>query len=118
MVEYQKKDTLCSLVYEHISNNSKPKLSEIHRIMSKPIQRLLLQFNQLSIIQDVLHHHTFKDDDEIQQLILTQCLHSQVLKSLHDDNGHQGLQHIINLLHYKVYWLSMFADTDHLAFTM
>ena len=46
------------------------------------------------------------------KLILPQCLHGQVLKSLHDDNGHQGLQRVMDLLHFKVYWPTMFVDTD------
>ena len=54
----------------------------------------------------------FTDDDETQQLVLPHCLHESVLQSLHDDNGHQGLQRMIELLHSKVYWPSMFADTD------
>ena len=58
---------------------------------SKPIHRLLLQFDRLSLIWGVLHHHTFQDDDKVQQLVLPQCLHDKVLKSLHNDNGHQGL---------------------------
>ena len=65
MAEYQKKDLQLSLVYDRVSKNLKPKLSEIHRIQSKPIHRLLLQFNQLSLIRGVLHRHSFKDDDEI-----------------------------------------------------
>ena len=75
MAEYQKRDTQLSLIYEHIASTSKPKLSEIHCIRSKPIRRLLLQFDHLLLIQGVLHHHTFKDDDEVQQLVLSQCLH-------------------------------------------
>ena len=38
MAEYQKKCTQLSVIYEHVTNNSKPKLSEIHRIRSKPIR--------------------------------------------------------------------------------
>ena len=38
MAEFQKEDTQLSLVYECVANNSKPKLSEIHHIRSKPIQ--------------------------------------------------------------------------------
>ena len=44
MAEYQKKDTQLSHVYECVSSNSKPKLSEIHCVRSKPVCRLLLQF--------------------------------------------------------------------------
>ena len=113
MAEYQKKCTQLSVIYECVANNSKPKLSEIHHILSKPIRHLLLQFDQLSLIWGVLHHHTFADNDEIQQLVLPHCLHQSVLQSLHNDNGHQGLQRIVKLLHSKVYCLSMFMDTDH-----
>ena len=55
----------------------------------------------------------FMDDDETLQLVLPHCLCESVLQSLHDDNGHQGLQRVIELLRSKVYWPSMFADTDH-----
>ena len=113
MAEYQKRCTQLSVVYEYVANNHKPKLSEIHRIRSKPIRHLLLQFDHLSLIQGVLHHCTFTDDDETQQLVLPHCLCESVLQSLHDDNGHQGLQCVIELLRAKVYWPSMFADTDH-----
>ena len=50
MAEHQKRDTQLSLVYEHVVNNRKPKVSEIHCIRLKPIRRLLLQFNHLSLI--------------------------------------------------------------------
>ena len=42
MAEYQKKDTQLSLIYDCVINNSKPKLSEIHRIRSKPIHTLTI----------------------------------------------------------------------------
>ena len=38
MAEYQKKDTQLSVIYECVTNNSKPKPSEIHCIWSKPIR--------------------------------------------------------------------------------
>ena len=38
MAEYQKKCTQLSVIYKHITNNLKPKLSEIHHIRSKPIR--------------------------------------------------------------------------------
>ena len=37
MAEFQKKGNQLSLVYECVSSNSKPKLSEIHHIRSKPL---------------------------------------------------------------------------------
>ena len=68
---------------------------------------------RLSLIRGVLHRRTFLDNDEIQQLVLPLSLRNSVLQSLHDDNGHQGAQRVIELLRSKVYWPSMFVDTDH-----
>ena len=102
-----------SLVYDKVLSKSKPRLSEIHHIRSKPTCWLLLQYDRLSLIRGVLHRHTFKDDDKIRQLILPSQLHERTLKSLHDDNGHQGLQRVLDLLWDKVYWPFMFAYTDH-----
>ena len=99
MAEYQKRDTQLSVIYEYVANNHKPKLSEIHHVRSKPIRHLFLQYDCLSLIRGVLHHHTIKDDDEIQQPILPLLLCNKVLQSLHDDSGHQGCQCVLDLLH-------------------
>ena len=45
MVEYQKRDTQLAHIYECVANNSKPKLSAIHHVRSKPVRRLLLQYD-------------------------------------------------------------------------
>ena len=49
-------------------------------------------------------------------IILPSILCGKVLKSLHDDNGHQGLQHVLDLLHQEVYWPTMFADAEYWLF--
>ena len=113
MAEYQKRDTQLAHVYECVTTNSKPKLTVIYRVKLRPVYRLLLQYDWLSIIRGVLHCRTFQGDDEIQQIILPQCLYDQVLKSLHNDNCHQGLQCVTDLLCGRVYWPTMFTDADH-----
>ena len=45
MAEYQKRDTQLSHVHECVASNSAPKLSVIHHVRSKPVRRLLLQFD-------------------------------------------------------------------------
>ena len=112
MAELQKKDPQLSLVNDKVLSKIKPRMSEIHHIKLKPIRRLLLQYDWLSLIRGVLHCCTFKDNDETQQLILPSQLWHKILKSLHDDNGHQRLQRVLDLLRDKVYWPFMFADTD------
>ena len=51
MAESQKRDTQLYLVYEYVASGHKPRLTEIHRIRSKPIWCLLLQFDCLFLIQ-------------------------------------------------------------------
>ena len=92
LAEYQKRDNQLAHIYECVTNQSKPKLSAIRHVKSRPVPRLLLQYDRLSLIRGVLHRHTFWGDDESQQIILPQCLRDKILKSLHDNNGHQGLQ--------------------------
>ena len=53
MAELQKKDPQLSLVYDKVLSKSKPRLSEIHHIRSKPTRRLLLQYDRLSLIWGV-----------------------------------------------------------------
>ena len=45
LAEYQKRDTQLAHVYECVAKNSKPKMSVIHHVRSKPVHRLLLQYN-------------------------------------------------------------------------
>ena len=40
-------------------------------------------------------------------------MHNKVPQSFHDDNGHQGQQCVLELLCSRVYWPTMFTDTDH-----
>ena len=111
MAKCQKRDTQLAYIYECVANNSKPKLTAIHRIRSKPARRLLLQYNQTLINTGVFCiTDTFQGDDEIQQIILPQCFRDRVLKSLHDNNSHQGLQCVTDLLHVRVYWPTMFMQ--------
>ena len=103
MAESQKRDTQLSLVYEYVASGHKPRLTEIDHIRSKPNQHLLLQFDHLFLVQGVLHCHSFVNDNEIPQLVLPISVCNKVLQSLHDDNGHQGQQCVLELLHSRVY---------------
>ena len=65
MAKYQKRDTQLAHVYECVATNSKPKLTVIYCVKLRPVHRLLLQYDRLSLIQGVLHCCTFQGDNEI-----------------------------------------------------
>ena len=50
LADYQKRDPQLAHIYECVANQTKPKLSAIYCIRSKPVRRLLLQYNRLSLI--------------------------------------------------------------------
>ena len=109
MGEEQWKDPLLSLLYELVQKNSKPKLSQIR---SKLIHKMLLQFDQFSLIEGVLHCRAILHGEEVQQLVLPHCFKNKVLKSIHDDSGHQGLERTLELVQSWVFWPNMFKDVD------
>ena len=45
LADYQKRDPQLAHVYECVASQTKPKLSAIYRIKSKPVRRLLLQYD-------------------------------------------------------------------------
>ena len=92
MREEQQKDSLLTLLYELVQKNSKPKLSQINWIQSKLICKILLQFDQFSLIKGVLHCQAILHGKEVQQIVLPKNLQNKILKSIHDDSGHQGLE--------------------------
>ena len=50
--------------------------------------------------------------EEVQQLVLPHCFQNKVLKSIHDDSGHQGLERTLELVQSRVFWPNMFKDVD------
>ena len=73
---------------------------------------MLLQFVQFSLIKGVLHHQVILHGEEVQQLVLPKYFQNTILKSIHDDSGHQGLERTLELLQSQVFWLNMFKDVD------
>ena len=59
---------------------------------------MLLQFDQFSLIKGVLHHQVILHGEEVQQLVLSKYFQNMILKSIHDDSGHQGLERTLELL--------------------
>lgn len=46
--------------------------------------------------------------NEFRQVVLPQCLREEVLSSLHDDHGHQGVERTASLVRKRCYWPGMY----------
>ena len=112
MGEEQWKDSLLTLLYKLVQKNSKPKLSQINQIQSKLICKMLLQFDQFSLIKGVLHHRAILHSEKVQQLVQPQNFQNKILKSIHDDSGHQGLERTLELLQSRVFLAKHVQEVD------
>ena len=97
MSEEQQKDPTLELVYQLVTAGEKPKTSAIAKIKSKAVQKYLLQFDRLTLKKGVLHRLYIHNDVEFHEMVLPIKYQAQVLRLLHDGQGHQGIERTIAL---------------------
>ena len=57
-----------------------------------------------------INHRCTIEDQTRCQLVLPQCFIGQVIKGLHDDNGHLGFDRVMNLIRARFYWPRIAKD--------
>ena len=110
MAEFQGSDNQIGPVLQWIKDGKFPSKSILYRIKSKATRKLFHQLDRLALKQGVLHRLYINEDMEYHQLVLPQRLQGRVLRSVHDDMGHQGLERTLELLRERVYWPMMAND--------
>ncbi|KAJ0064622.1 hypothetical protein NL108_011375 [Boleophthalmus pectinirostris] len=85
-------------------------------IVRKEIPQLsifLRELNKLELQNGILYRKR-KVGDEMQcQLVLPEILRQMVLKSLHDDMGHLGMDRTLDLARTRFFWPKMALDVEH-----
>lgn len=81
--------------------------------LTKPVQSLLKQWSQIRE-KDGLLYRVIEDAHlgRCHQLLLPTCLQEQVLKSVHDQMGHQGIERTLGLLRQRCFWGGMHKDVE------
>ena len=110
MAKAQLKDSVLQLVIPFMQKGVKPKGSTIDKIKCKAARKYLLQFDQLELKKGVLHRIYISNDVETHQLVLPLEYHETVLRMLHDDYGHQGLDQTLALVRERFNWSTMNHD--------
>ncbi len=74
---------------------------------------LLRQWEKLVEEEGVLYRQ-FVDtrQGQIKQVLLPQSLKEEVLRGLHDEHGHQGVERTFKLVRARCYWPGMFQDIE------
>lgn len=73
-------------------------------------QRLLREWKRIRCREGVLYRSIRLPGEtkETLQLLLPQCLKEEVLTSLHDDHGHQGIERTTELITERCFWPGMY----------
>ena len=82
--------------------------------LSNSCRALLRQWSRLVAQEGVLYRfvHAPGGGPETFQLLLPQCLQEEVLRSVHDNQGHQGTERTLQLLRDRCFWPNMTRDVE------
>ena len=98
MKEAQEEDVDISKTICYVKSGKKPMLAQIRKIKSRPVQRYLHQFDRLVFRQVVLHRVYEQDGAKYHQLILLIEFRAQAMELLHNQQGHQAVEHTLQLV--------------------
>ncbi|CAB3988846.1 Hypothetical predicted protein [Paramuricea clavata] len=74
---------------------------------------LLQQWKRLELKDGVLYRTIIDpQEQEVRQLVLPEILKERIIRSLHNDMGHQGLERTILLARSRCYWPGMYTDVE------
>ena len=113
MAELQQKDPTISRLIHYRELQRQPNFKE-RKEESKPVLALIKQWDRIVQKDDGVLYRQVRDNhgDSIYQLLLPECFREDVLKSLHDDAGHQAQERTEKLIRNRCYWPSMQGDVD------
>ena len=109
----QQSDPVIGPVQKYYQEGQQPGAGE-RELLSRSSRALLRQWDRLTEQEGVLYRviHTPGGGPETVQLLLPQCLQEEVLRSIHDGQGHQGTERTLQLLRSRCFWPSMTKDTE------
>lgn len=108
--EFQGQDPVLGVFRRFWDSKSKPNFQE-RKDLEKPVLSLLKHWPDIRekegllyrVIEDVRYGECF-------QLLVPGCLKSQVLESVHDSMGHQGIERTLELLRQRCFWVGIHED--------
>ena len=110
MKEAQEEDVDISKTICYVKSGKKPMLAQIRKVKSRPVQRYLCQFERLVFRQGVLHRVYEQERAKYHQLILPLEFRAQAMELLHNQWGHQAVEHMLQLVCERFYWSTLLQD--------
>lgn len=110
--QFQETDPTLHVFRKFWSRKRKPTYQE-RMELSKPVLSLLKQWKKIKEKEGLLYR-VVEDvhNGECHQILLPTCLTEQVLRSIHDQLGHQGIERTMSLLKPRCFWGGMYEDVE------
>ena len=115
MKEAQEEDIDISKTIHYVKSGKKPMLAQIRKVKLRPVQRYLCQFERLVFRQGVLHRVYEQDGAKYHQLILPLEFRAQAMELLHNQQGHQAVECMLQLVCERFYWSTLLHDITSLV---
>ena len=109
MKEAQEDDVDISKIMCYVKSGKKPMLAQMWKFKSRPVQGIW-QFDQLAFCWGELHIVYEQDGAKYHQLILPIEFRAQVMELLHNQQGHQAVENMLQLVHERFYWSTLLQD--------
>lgn len=112
LVAFQSQDPVLKEFRVFWDQKRKPAGLEL-RNLSKCVRSLMKQWARLREKEGLLYR-AVEDErhGEYMQLLVPDCLKTQVLDSVHAGMGHQGIERTLQLLKPRCYWVGMYGDVE------
>ena len=109
----QEADSVIGPVCRYHRRGRRPRAEE-RESLSSSSKALLRQWDRLVEEEGVLYRLIYvqRGGPEILQLLIPQCLKKDVLRSVHDQEGHQGTERTLQLLRARCFWPNMAQDVE------
>ncbi|XP_023191351.1 peroxisomal trans-2-enoyl-CoA reductase isoform X3 [Xiphophorus maculatus] len=108
--EQQQADPAIREVIHQLETGEKVLPSVREELSDLPL--LLREWNRLELVDGILYRRRHDGDKLIYQLILPPKLRPTVLKSLHHDMGHMGIERTIDLVRQRFFWPKMTLEVE------
>ncbi|TKS65786.1 Retrovirus-related Pol polyprotein [Collichthys lucidus] len=106
--QHQRSDPIIGQVIQVLENGNETSL-----VPDPPELKLMLkERKRLEIRSGLLYRTRQSGDDVTYQFVAPKSLRASILKSLHEDMGHMGLERTLDLVRTRFYWPKMAADVE------
>ena len=106
--QHQRSDPIIGQVIQVLEDGDEASL-----VPDSPELKLMLkERKRLEMRNGLLYRTRQSGDDVTYQFVAPKSLRSTILKSLHEDMGHMGLERTLDLVRTRFYWPKMAADVE------